>query len=97
MQSGWAVGDGGGGEWSHVGGMRVECACRCKWVGHVAPAQKPACARCVPGAPPHGEHVVACVLKVAKHGACGCGGGTLGQVQRSLPVNRRWWEHVGAP
>ena len=64
-------GDSGGGERSHVGGMRAECARRCKRVGHVAPVQKPACARCVPGAAPHGEHAVACVLKVAKHGACG--------------------------
>ena len=44
---------------------------RCKRVGYVVPVQKPACARCVPGAATHGEHVVACVLKVAKHGACG--------------------------
>ena len=45
--SGRVWGRRGARRWLHAGARRAECACRWKRVGHVASAQKPACARCV--------------------------------------------------
>ena len=47
------------------------------------------------GAAERGAHVDACELKVAEDAERGGRGeAALGQVQRSLPEQRRWWEHV---
>ena len=50
------------------------------------------------GAAERGAHVDACELKVSEDAERVVGGeAALGQVQRSLPEHRRWWEHVRHP